>query len=284
MDSELIDRIVNQVVTAIDARVASAAPCPAPAAPAPVPSAKTKPLTPPRPAPKVFITAEMLAQRATTNGGGIIELEHNEYLTPAAGDLVDERHLAVRKASPPPATVPAAAPVPQGCNTTPNDCGPNPPAQANPQPQAPGGCAARVTIGLVTDRVDPKVGGVIRALGYDGISLADYNQTDCWIRNIQALSCAIVGGSATAGVAILPHAADAIVLANKIDGIRAVQGTRSGSVAAALRHFDANMLIVEHAFSTYHEIRAMVRAFATQRTGTAAAAVLMDTVGQLERT
>ena len=79
-----------------------------------------------------------------------------------------------------------------------------------------------------------------------------------------------------------PYAADAIVLANKIAGIRAVQGTCVQSVAAAMRHFDANVLILEHALSTFHEMRMMVRQFVTQRTGVPIAKAVMDAIGQLE--
>ena len=86
-----------------------------------------------------------------------------------------------------------------------------------------------------------------------------------------------------AGVAILPYAADAMVLANKIRGVRAVQGTRGQSVAAGLRRFDANILIIEHAFSSFHEMRAMVRQFATERPGQAAARTLMEAVNRIER-
>jgi DNA-binding winged helix-turn-helix (wHTH) protein len=43
----------------------------------------------------------------------MIELAHNEHLTPAAADLADERHLTVRRASAPPVTTnPGASPAP----------------------------------------------------------------------------------------------------------------------------------------------------------------------------
>ena len=115
------------------------------------------------------------------------------------------------------------------------------------------------------------------------MALVDYTQTDCWVRNLRALCGAVAAGGAAAGVAILPYAAGATLLANKIKGIRAVQGTRPDSVSAALRHFDANILVIEHALSTFHEMRAMVRRFATERTGRPAAEVLMAAVGELER-
>ena len=62
-----------------------------------------------------------------------------------------------------------------------------------------------------------------------------------------------------------------------------MQGTRLESVKAALRHFDANMLIIEHAFSAFHEMRAMIRLFATQRTSHPAGSALLEAVTELER-
>ena len=93
----------------------------------------------------------------------------------------------------------------------------------------------------------------------------------------------VATGQLAAGVVVLPYAADAIVLANKIKGVRAVQGTRPQSVAAAIRHFDANLLILEHAFSTFHEMRRMIRIFATQRQTRNTAEVLLAAVSELER-
>jgi len=137
-------------------------------------------------------------------------------------------------------------------------------------------------VGLVTDRTDAKVASAAGALAYDGLALLDFNQTDCWIVNLRGLCEAVAAGTIFAGVAVLPYAADAIVLANKIKGVRAVQGTRLDSVAAALRHIGANVLIIEHAFKTFHEIRAMVRAFGGSRPDRPAATKLVSALAELE--
>ena len=74
------------------------------------------------------------------------------------------------------------------------------------------------------------------------------------------------------------------LLAGKIAGIRPVQGTRLASVAAAVRHFDANLLVVEHAFGTYHETRMMIRTFVLDRGVAGAKRSLLEAVAQQERT
>ena len=229
---------------------------------------------------RVFVTRDELSQRAAASGGGApIQLAHNEFLTPSALDLVDERHLAVSKA---PAPSPMVSPAPQKVG---NKAGSNPAAagsQASPQrPDNPPSLSA-ASLGLVTDRTDAKVASAAGALAYDGLAIMDFNRTDCWIINLQGLCEAVAAGTVSAGVAVLPYAADAMVLANKIKGIRAVQGTRLDSMVAAIRHFGANVLIVEHAFKTFHEIRAMVRAFVGSRPDRPAATTLVAALAALE--
>jgi ribose 5-phosphate isomerase RpiB len=78
---------------------------------------------------------------------------------------------------------------------------------------------------------------------------------------------AVAAGEVAAGAAILPYAADAMAVAGKVKGVRPVQGTRPESVAAALRHFSANLLVLEHAFSTHHQMRTMLRQIASGARG-----------------
>jgi len=290
VSDDLVNRIAEQVLAALKAQGtapppaapagadADAAPLAIPASAAPAPMAK------PGAPPKVFVTAEMLGQRlAVDDGDGrAIELAPHEFLTPAAADLADERHVAVRKPAPslPKAPAPASAsvggnPGQAAATDTPGDVAP-----AGPGGQAPRTCG----LGLVVERPSDTVRSVLAALARDGLAVADYSQTDCWIVNTQLLCKAIAGGTVPAGVVVLPYAADAMVLAGKVRGIRAVQGTRVDSVAAALRHFGANLLVLEHAFSTYHEMRTMVRLFAGERPARPAAEVLVDAVAKLERT
>jgi len=272
VEAELVNRIVEQVLVALRQRGGSAPTNSSSAVGARIGVAQ-RPLQV-RPPAKVFITAQMLQQRIrASTGNGVIELASNEYLTPNAVDLVQQRHLTVHK-----------APKPN-------------PAQANGNPAAPTagvGDAASATssspalsvgsVGVVNDRTDRTAEGLLDAVACDGVTLVDCNQADCWIRNLQGMGGSISGGSLAAGVAILPYAADAMVLANKMPGIRAVQGTRVQSVSAALRHFGANMLILETAFSSFHEMRTMIREFASERTGSPMADTLLAAVTELERT
>ena len=286
MDAELVNKIVQQVLAVLgadrgrvrarpqaDAKLHAAS---APSAPAPRPPMR-----------KTFITAEMLLQRlsADAHKGGI-ELACHEFLTPNAEDLVAERHLTVRRMPGPLIGAPGAlsrsalaaakAEAPAG-----------PPACAGPPAASQEACAAAGPgasrpIGLVIERADEKVRGAISALGYMGLCLEDWNHTDCWVRNTRAMCEAAAAGALEAGVVVLPCAAEAMVLANKIKGVRAVQGTRADSVAAALRHFNANVLIIEHAFSTFHEIREMIRVFATARASASTAQTMLRAVAELE--
>ena len=52
---------------------------------------------PPAPPQKVFITGDVLLRRLTGEGGKVLELAPHEFLTPAALDIVEDRHLPVRR-------------------------------------------------------------------------------------------------------------------------------------------------------------------------------------------
>jgi len=271
VDAELINKVVEQVVAALR-RQATSAPAPAPW---PLPAAAeqlprhTQEDEPRKPA-KVFITAEMLSRKlAAGEQSGVVELAHNEFLTPNAEDLLAGRHVAVKKA-PSPALIPAtdARPEPQGDADGPRNA------------QTPVGAG---TMGLIVDRADANVEGLLRALAYDGLPLADCRQDNCWVANIRTMCGEIVSGRLAAGVAILPEAAEAMVLANKIKGIRAVQGTRPECVQGAVRRFGANVLILEHAFNTFHEMRRMVRVFAAGRPSGEPNGAMSAALAEMER-
>jgi ribose 5-phosphate isomerase RpiB len=254
----------------------------------PVPAGRdTQAARPPAPQ-KVFLTAGMLQQRLAVEAGDgrVVELAPHEFLTPAAMDVADALHLAVRRKPVALPKAPAASSAsPGGCTST---CETTmsalqkAAAGTSAQP-APGNPPQAAALGLVVERPSDTVRSVLSALAHDGLAVVDYSQTGCWIANTQLLCEAILAGAVAAGAVILPYAADAMVLANKTRGIRAVQGTRAASVAAALRHFAPNLLVLEHAFSTYHEMRAMIRMFAHERPARAAAKALLEAVGKLER-
>ena len=286
VSEQLVDRIIRQVMAELrDRGVAAAATVPDPSPAPAVADDSPTPSPSPTPTQKAFLTAEMLLRRlASTDGDGrSIELAPHEFLTPAALDVVDERRLAVKKSA---AALPSAAPNDSQSPSEPLEASRNPTTcdrLAAPRPPA--------TLGLVIDRPSDTVRGVLSAMSHEPAAVIDYTQTDCWIVNTRLLCEAIVGGKVGAGAVIRPHAADAMVLANKVQGIRAVQGTAVESVSAAIRQFAPNVLVIEHTLSTYHEMRAMLRMFAGGRTADAGAReaasgqneILMDTIGKLER-
>jgi ribose 5-phosphate isomerase RpiB len=307
MDAKLVNQIVEQVLAALG-RSGAAAPAPPSAAPAVstppggqggpsedkavretvsaavrqqrfrsqyapawAPARKEESVSDSAPRPRVFITAEMLRQRLAEGAAhGAIELAENEFLTPSAQDLADQKHLTVRKVPPPigvaPATVAAA---PGSEDRADNQGGP-----ADGDPWA---------LGLIVEKADDKVRNLLAGLRREGLSITNYGQTDCWVCNLGHLCKALAAGQVRAGVAILPHAADAMMLASKHKGVRAVQGTRPRSVSAAMRHFAANLLVLEHAYSTVHEMKTMIRLLAGQTGAAFPAGRLLEAVKELEK-
>ncbi|MDD4891218.1 MAG: RpiB/LacA/LacB family sugar-phosphate isomerase [Phycisphaerae bacterium] len=216
---------------------------------------------------KVWITADVLAKRLKEGGkSGIVELACNEFLTPNAVDLADLRHVTVKRATP--------AAVPKALNGKPD---------AAPKVDRIAKAAPKTAIGLVLDRPTEKVRGLVDAMFRDGVPLADYTLETCWIRNTRALCAAVAAGELVGGVVIRPYAVEAVMLANKVRGIRAVQGTTRAAVAAALRQFKANVLVVEHAVSTFHEIRVLLATFAAGLAALVESNPLLNAVAELER-
>ena len=212
----------------------------------------------------MFVTEEMLKRRIAGKVTSI-ELAANEFLTPAASDLAARRRVTVRRTrgpiGRPVAAVQSSPPVATAGATL-----------ASGQPSA----------GLLVDRPDEKVLGVLDALVHDGMVMADFSAGDCPIANLRSLCRAVVTGQVRSGVAIVRYAADPMVLANKVKGIRAVQGTCLESVLAGVRRFNANLLIVEHSYRTLHEMRGMVRAFVSAASSAGRANRILAAVQELE--
>lgn len=248
---------------------------------------------------KLWLTADELAKRLKAGtAGGIVELAANEFLTPNAIDLADLRHVAVRRTDG--SSMPRAGRLEQGSS----DAGDWRSSSAKRQSRAAnaGQGAANVckgeadarkseanaskgthAVGVVLDRPTPLVRSLIDQLYRAGLPLADYTIDNCWIRNTQALCKAVASGELAGGVVFRPHAAEAVMLANKVRGARAVQGTAQAAVAAAIRHFAANMLVIEHAAATLFEMRSLVLAFTGGRAELLARNPLLEAVAELER-
>jgi ribose 5-phosphate isomerase RpiB len=295
---EMLDEIVRKVLAAIQSRglgAALAAPQakveanPAPrmhvrpgaATPQAQPKArpaKCRPADAPR---KVFLTADMLLQRLAGDSGQgrTIELAHNEFLTPAAMDIADDRHLAVRKQP-----KPLASPAGEVCSDAVRRSGPEYALTGTLQTPAAGPSGARnAAIGLVVQKPNELVRGVLDGLERDGITAFDFNRTDCWIVNTRMLCEAVVSGSPAGGVVMVPQAADAVVLANKVRGIRAVQGASPAGLALAMARLAPNVLVLEHSSATFHEIRTMLRMFAAGQASKGQADAVISAIEKLER-
>jgi len=264
---ETLEQIVRKVLAEIRSRGLAAEPAPRtpPAGDAPA-ATRTAPAAP-APTRKVFLTADALTRRLRAAGDEVkaLDLAYNEFLTPAAMDIVHLRRLTVRQQ---PKPIPRAEEAPGDAVA--------PAGPASPVTAAP-------TLGLVIRTPDEGLRAVLAGLESDGIVAAEYAATDCWIVNTRTLCEAVTAGRVAAGLVLVPLAAEALVLANKVRGIRAVQGAAPESVSTAVERLAPNVLVIEHATATFHEIRTMVRTFAAGLAGRGANAALSDAIDSLER-
>ncbi len=276
MDAELVRVIAERVIGMLREQGLAVAPAATGTAVSPTRTATPKPTITVRPAigapgprkvgniaksipiepvQRVFITAEGLESRLASGGkGGAVELACNEFLTPNAADLAEAKRLTIRRAS---ARLPQAEVNPPACPagmTAPATQGLH--AVATPARALGGGT------GVVTAKTDEKITILLEALARESLRLLNCNRGDCWIANLLAACGDLAGGGLSAVVAIVPHASDAMLLAGKVKGVRAVQGTSADTVARAVRKFAANVLILEAASSTFHQMRAMIRLIA----------------------
>jgi len=261
MDQELINRIVREVRNSIQGgSVVNTA------------NGRTPSSLEDQAPEKIFVTADALAARLGTGGhSSELELAENEFLTPAAEDLVQRRRIGITRIN-------KSRPLPAGNFVTAQKRVPSfsdvPLSQSRDSNSG-------VQVGLVTYLEDQKTDSVLKALAHDGIFFIDGTIDECWMVNLLNLCEGITGGSLSLGVALFPFAADALILANKVQGIRAVQGTRTESVAASIRRLDTNLLILEHRLSTFYELRAMTRIFVQ---GRMVAGLADDVIGKIEST
>jgi ribose 5-phosphate isomerase RpiB len=222
---------------------------------------------------KIFITADDLSARLNENSSSSVELASNEYLTPAAADLAARRKIGITR-KPDPLTRPVAKPALPGISIpTFKDV----PLSASRISQGTG------PVGLITYFPDEKTDSALRALAHDGIFFTDRTDDECWMVNLINLCRGINDGSLALGIVLFPFGADALIMANKVPGIRAVQGTAVESVAASVRRLSTNVLVLEHRRSTFHELRAMIRIFVQNRMVSGIAQDVLDRIKELEK-
>ena len=217
---------------------------------------------PPAPAPaggsRVWLTTEMLVARA--GGADSVSLGANELLTPAARDHAAARGIEVVLEEPLSRAAPATA-------TT--------GGQVRP-------AVLMRTLGLVVHRPDAKAAAALAALGRSGLVAEGFDESDCWMANTRALCEAVAAGRLAGGVVLDRYAAAPMALAGKARGVRAVQGVSVAAVTAALRQFDANVLVVGHVPVSLFEIRSMIDRFAAGRRMGRDRTALLDAVDEME--
>ena len=62
-------------------------------------------------------------------------------------------------------------------------------------------------LGLVVAAPSDKVENLLAAMRIDGLSVQSFNQTDCWMCNLESLCDALAGGAVKAAVLLAPYAA-----------------------------------------------------------------------------
>ena len=255
ISDSLVDQIVQRVLAALSpAQAAGGAGAAAQGAPAG--GAATAASTNGR----VWLTVEMLAARA--EAGSPVMLGPNEHLTPAARDYAASRGVEVRRGSSAGAIAPEAVTL-----------------------AAPGRVQPAVltrTLGLVVNRADAKAEAALAAVTRAGVVTRGFAESACWMVNARAMCDAVRAGELAGGVLIDRYAAAGMVLAGKMRSIRPVQGVSAAAVEAALRQFDANVLVVGHVPASVYEIRSMIDRFAAGRRMGRDRTLLLDTVDQLE--
>ncbi len=216
---------------------------------------------------KVFITAQILQDRLASSAGGQLELASNEFLTPAARDVSDRMSLSVHRAPAAMAGAPLTSPaIPTGASQA--------MSLLTASAAMPSDRPTVGAVGLVLDTPDAQVEALLGALRYDGAMFIDCNPRDCWADNLELLAGAMASGDLAAGVAIMPYAADAMVVAGKMAGVRPIQGVSARAVAGGVRHFCANLLVLGSKTATFGEMKAMIRTFTAARTGCGAAGIM----------
>lgn len=138
------------------------------------------------------------------------------------------------------------------------------------------------TLGLVVDRADAKVEAALATVVRMGVPMVGFGEADCPLVNTRTMCAALADGEIAGGVIVDRYAAAGMVLAAKCRGVRPVQGVSVRAVQAALRQFDANVLVIGHADLTLYEIKSMIDRFHAGRRMGRDRTPLLDAVEELE--
>jgi ribose 5-phosphate isomerase RpiB len=79
---------------------------------------------------------------------------------------------------------------------------------------------------------------------------------------IKAIAADLKSGNADAALLVVQNAAGTMVFANRCPSIRAVVGTCLEAVEQGIQQIGANVLVIEHAYKTFPQIKTMLARFA----------------------
>jgi ribose 5-phosphate isomerase RpiB len=245
---------------------------------------------------RVWLTAEVFAARA--DGRPAVVLGPNEFLTPAARDYADAHGIELRRGGgeyPVPSAqhpvagsqAPAASSQCSVASATKLTTAAGPdfasrlPVAGSRLPLSPSALVG--TLGLVVHRPDRKVEAALATIVRDGVLTAGFGDSDCPMCNTGQMCKAVVAGQLAGGIVIDRYAAGAMVYTAKIDGIRPVQAVSAAAVKAALRQFDANVVVIGHADLSVYEIRSAIAHFAAGRRAGHGKTALTEAIEKLEK-
>ncbi len=189
---------------------------------------------------RVIVTAQMLEE--LQRAGRQIELPRDALITPAARDWLKDRAVPVMW---------------QGGN---------------------GGTAANgggmpVVIDLKVPMMRSLLMTLERSLGaVETIDPSD--KAGGPVAAVRKLCAGVAAGRSARGIVFAEDGSLPVCLANKTKGVRAALGISLPSVEQAVRQFAINVLVIEPAHQTLHQVRQMVERFVSLRPGDAARAAL----------
>lgn len=227
-----IERIVREVLAEMGGMLGGRAPVketkPVSAVPTPVPAPSAAMARTPEPSPgDLAIDARVVTMEAVTGKlGGVRRLRvvRGALVTPAVRDELLRRGIALEFGST------AGAPAP---------------------------AQRRLTLITVGGSFDPAM--LMAGLKREGVEV-EHVSLDCLMLASDRLA-ADVASPDTLGLLLTRHTAAAMCLANRLQGVRAVQGCDAPSVATAAAAVGANVLVASPKAGTFFQLKQMVSEF-----------------------
>jgi hypothetical protein len=140
------------------------------------------------------------------------------------------------------------------------------------EPQKQKQSTAKGTWGYVQDRPEPVVQSAVKSLERDGAALKELNvpaeSSAC--RWAAAVAKCVASGECTGGVVFCQDAGLVCCVVNKLAGLRAVAVASPAQAGRAIAALGANLIAVELAGRTFHEVRQVLHRVSAGRAGLSA--------------